>query len=166
MDTVLEESRQNTLKRRKLTRAMVLAEEAPSSQVVVLDTENPPHAVEKSPETAWESHWSRKARAKGKKQATPKEPSEEPGATVKKPKEKYITKESSKRKRDKEAKMDLLKEEGSGEEPGAILELQNENVVLKGENTALKKQLEDLTQQMLLNQHVANERIDKLLFKL
>ncbi|MCD7456309.1 hypothetical protein HAX54_031226 [Datura stramonium] len=70
----------------------------------------------------------------------------------------------------KEADLALLKakqsSQGIGGEPGAVLELQNTNVMLKAKNTALKKQLEDLTQQMLHDQCAANERIDKLLSEL
>ncbi|MCD9646587.1 hypothetical protein HAX54_036567 [Datura stramonium] len=55
--------------------------------------------------------------------------------------------------------------EKSGGEPGAMLDLQNENVALKDKNAAPRKQLKDLTQQMLRDQEAANERIDKLLSK-
>ncbi|MCE3051028.1 hypothetical protein HAX54_048781 [Datura stramonium] len=58
----------------------------------------------------------------------------------------------------KEAEIALLKMEKSGREPGAMLDLQNENA-------ALGKQLEDLTHKMLCDQHISNERIDKLLSK-
>ncbi|MCD7455116.1 hypothetical protein HAX54_027057 [Datura stramonium] len=43
----------------------------------------------------------------------------------------------------------LLRAEQTSGEPGAMLALQNENALLKDENTALKKQLEDLTQNQL-----------------
>ncbi|MCD7458031.1 hypothetical protein HAX54_036964 [Datura stramonium] len=79
INRVLEESCQNTLKRRRLTRAMVVDEEAPLSQFVVLDTETPPYAVEESPEIEKESRRSDKARAKRKQLALSEEPSVEPG---------------------------------------------------------------------------------------
>ncbi|MCD7469073.1 hypothetical protein HAX54_007715 [Datura stramonium] len=74
-----EESCQNTIKRSRLTRAMVLYDEALSTQLVELDTINPPQVVEDNPEARQESHYSSKARAKGKKLAILEEPSEEPG---------------------------------------------------------------------------------------
>ncbi|MCD9561091.1 hypothetical protein HAX54_020051 [Datura stramonium] len=62
---------------------------------------------------------------------------------------------------EEEANLGLMKVEQSSGEPGVMLELQDENALLKDENTALKKQLEDLTQQMLRDQNATNERIDK-----
>ncbi|MCD7472599.1 hypothetical protein HAX54_013876 [Datura stramonium] len=176
-------------KERRLTRDTVLDDEAPSSQLIELDTENPPQVVEDSPKTGGESHRSRKARAKGKQLAILKEPSEELGATVKKPTKKVVIEESSKDKgaarlieaqrrgteeidrltmlfTQKEADLALLKVEHKSGKPGAMLELKNENALLKDENIALKKQLKDLTQQMLCDQRATNERIDKLLSKL
>ncbi|MCD9646401.1 hypothetical protein HAX54_036210 [Datura stramonium] len=46
---------------------------------------------------------------------------------------------------------------GTSEEPGAMLALQNENALLRGENTTLKKQVEDLTKKLLHDQHATNE---------
>ncbi|MCD7452179.1 hypothetical protein HAX54_015368 [Datura stramonium] len=80
------------------------------------------------------------------------EPLGEPGAIAKRSKGKSVEEASSKDKRN--VGKDL------------VLELQNENALLKAENTALKKQLEDLTQQMLCDQHAANKRLSNLLSEL
>ncbi|MCD7473319.1 hypothetical protein HAX54_015101 [Datura stramonium] len=62
----------------------------------------------------------------------------------------------------KEADIALWKAEqaskGTMGEPGAMLELQNEKAQLKAENTALRKQVKDLIQQMFCDQHATNER--------
>lgn len=55
---------------------------------------------------------------------------------------------------------------GTAGDPGALKELELENARLKAETVALKKKVEDLTQQMFHDQRAANERIDKLLFML
>ncbi|MCD9640244.1 hypothetical protein HAX54_025430 [Datura stramonium] len=185
MDLVLKESHQNTLKRHRLTRAMVIDEEAPSYPIVVLDTETPPQAVEESPEIGKESHRSAKASTKGKQLAMSKEPLEVPGTVAKKSKRKNIISRSSKGnqivteeseialkelaaniRKQKEVEMALLNADRLGGEPGELLDLQKEDAALKSDNAALKKQLEYLTQQMLCDQRATNERIDKLLFKL
>ncbi|MCD7462871.1 hypothetical protein HAX54_049559 [Datura stramonium] len=114
---------------------MVLDEEVSSSQVMVLDIENPPQVVEVGSEAGWESRRRCKARAKGKHLIMSEEPEKGLGVTMKKPIHKSIITESSKEKR------------------------------LARENSTLKKQLEDLTQQMLLDQCAANEQIDKILSK-
>ncbi|MCD7470194.1 hypothetical protein HAX54_009874, partial [Datura stramonium] len=68
-------------------------------------------------------------------------------------------------KKEEEAEMVLLKAAQTSKEtigePGVVLDLQRENAQLKTENTALRKQLEDLMQQMLQDQRASNERIDK-----
>ncbi|MCE3051029.1 hypothetical protein HAX54_048782 [Datura stramonium] len=79
---VLEENHQNTLKRRRLNRSMVLEDDAPSSPIVVLDTENHPTLVEGSSEAWQESRRSCKARTRGKDPTGSEKILEEPGVTV------------------------------------------------------------------------------------
>ncbi|MCD7445915.1 hypothetical protein HAX54_024615 [Datura stramonium] len=62
----------------------------------------------------------------------------------------------------KDAEIVFLKAAQSSEVPGALLDLQEENALLKSDNAALRKQLEELTQQMICDQRAADERIDKL----
>ncbi|MCE5165764.1 hypothetical protein HAX54_012096 [Datura stramonium] len=66
----------------------------------------------------------------------------------------------------KYAEIAILKASQSSAVPGALLNLQEENAHLKSDNAALRKQLEELTQQMICDQRPANEWIDKLLAKL
>ncbi|MCD7455117.1 hypothetical protein HAX54_027058 [Datura stramonium] len=60
MDAILQESCRNTMKWCRLSRAVVLEDEALSTQLVELDTENPPRVVEESPKTRGEFHRSSK----------------------------------------------------------------------------------------------------------
>ncbi|MCD7465270.1 hypothetical protein HAX54_000946 [Datura stramonium] len=55
---------------------------------------------------------------------------------------------------------------GTTRDTSALKELQLENAQLKDKITTLREQVEDLKQQMLWDQWAANERIDKLLFKI
>ncbi|MCD9645300.1 hypothetical protein HAX54_034132 [Datura stramonium] len=138
MDDILQESHHKTMKRRRMLRV-----------------------VEETPEVRRESHRSSKVKAKEKKVVVP----EEPGATTKNLKGSLFLRIPR-----REAYLALLKAEhtisGTCGEPGAVLALQNENALLKDEDSSLKKQLEDMTQQMLYNQRAANERIEKLLSKI
>ncbi|MCE3050465.1 hypothetical protein HAX54_047282 [Datura stramonium] len=69
-----------------------------------------------------------------------------------------------------EAYLALLKAEqtttGTSWEPGAMLALQNKNALLREENCALKKHVEDLAQQLLCDLDAANARFDKLLSRI
>ncbi|MCD7465812.1 hypothetical protein HAX54_001980 [Datura stramonium] len=66
MDLILEESRQNNLKRCRVTKEMVIDEEDPYSPVVDLDAEVPPQTMKESPEIGKNSLRSAKIPTKGK----------------------------------------------------------------------------------------------------
>ncbi|MCD7451908.1 hypothetical protein HAX54_013987 [Datura stramonium] len=66
----------------------------------------------------------------------------------------------------KDDEIAVLKAAQSSEVPSALLDLQEENALLKSDNGALRKQMEELAQQMICDQRTANEWIDKLLAKL
>ncbi|MCD7464379.1 hypothetical protein HAX54_052607 [Datura stramonium] len=202
LDLILEESRQNTLKRRQVTRKTVLDKGVPSYPIVDLDTATPSQPTDESPNTEKKVHRSGGVSKKGKKLVVVEKPAEGPSAPVLRSKRKHFIAKSSKGKRtanaalggdvkeqvanikkqkcrgteeiecltmlvaQKDAEIVVLKASQSSAVPGALLDLQEENALLKSDNVALKKQLKELTQQMICDQHAANERIDKLLARL
>ncbi|MCD9646565.1 hypothetical protein HAX54_036501 [Datura stramonium] len=202
LDLILEESRQNTLKRRRVTRQTVLDEEAPYSPIVDLDFGTPSQPTEESPKTEKKAHCSGGVSKKGKKLVVVEKPTEGPGAPVLRSKRKHVIAKSSKGKHPSTAivgddvkawvanirkqkrwgteeierlimlvakkyvEIEVLKASQSSTVPGALLDLQEENARLKSANASLRKQLEELTQQMIRDQRATNERIDKLLAKL
>ncbi|MCE3217007.1 hypothetical protein HAX54_010006, partial [Datura stramonium] len=123
-----------------------------------IDAEDTSQTIEESLVVGKESRRRKKVKPKGKKVAMAEETIEGPGAAYQGSKEKTVMPQSSKAQ--KETDLALMKAEqasqGTGGEPGAVLELQNENAQLKAESTTLKKLLEDLTQQMLHDQRAAN----------
>ncbi|MCE3215981.1 hypothetical protein HAX54_004276 [Datura stramonium] len=185
LDLILEESRQNTLKRRQVTRQTVLDEESPSSPVVNLECGTPSQPTDESSKTEKKAHCGGGISEKGKKLAAVGKTVEGPSAPVVRSKRKHIIAKSSKGKRpvtvpvgddvkarvanirkQKDAEIVVLKASQSNTVPGALLDLQEENARLESVNASLKNQLEELTHQMICDQRAANERIDKLLAKL
>ncbi|MCE3050904.1 hypothetical protein HAX54_048398 [Datura stramonium] len=219
LDLILEEIRQNTLKRRRVTKKTVLDEEASSFPIVDLDYGTPSKSTDKSSKIEKKAHCGGGVSKKGKKPTVVEKSAEGPGAPVVRSKRKHVISKSSKGKRQllsqwgmmlrhglltsgnkrkggiggqstvssfieaqqrgteeiecltmlvsqKNAEIVVLKASQSSTVPGALLDLQEENAHLKSANASLKKQLEELTQQMICDQRAANERIDKLLAKL
>ncbi|MCD9560165.1 hypothetical protein HAX54_018650 [Datura stramonium] len=197
LDLILEESRQNTLKRRRVTRKTVLDKEVLSSPIVDLDTATTSQPTDESPNTEKKAHRSGGVSKKGKKLAVVEKPVEGPSAPVLRFQRKHFIAKSSKGKCTANAALGddvkervanirkqkrrgieeierltmlveiaVLKASQSSAVPGALLDLREENALLKSDNVALRKQLEELTQQMICDQRAANERIDKLLAKL
>ncbi|MCD9558456.1 hypothetical protein HAX54_015836 [Datura stramonium] len=180
LDLILEKSRQNTLKRCRVTRQTVLDEEAPSSPIVDLDSGTPSQPTNESSKTEKKAHYGGGVSKKGNKPAVVEKYAEGPGAPVVRSKRKHIITKSSKVQRrgteeiecltmlvaQKDAEITILKASQSSTVSGELLDLQEENARLKSVSASLKKQLEELTQQMICDQRAANERIDKLLAKL
>ncbi|MCE3052070.1 hypothetical protein HAX54_051501 [Datura stramonium] len=99
LDLILEESRQNTLKRRRVTRQTVLDEEVPSSPIVDLDTATPSQPTDKSSKTEKKAHCSGGVSKKGKKLVVVEKPAGGPSAPVLRSKRKHVIAKSSKGKR-------------------------------------------------------------------
>ncbi|MCD7460248.1 hypothetical protein HAX54_043148 [Datura stramonium] len=174
LDLILEESRQNTLKRRRVTRKTVLDEEVLSSPIVDLDTATPSQPTNESLETENKAHRSGGVSKKGKKLVVVEKPAEGPSSPVLRSKRKHVIAKSSKGKcianaevrDDVKERVSNIRKQKSSAVSGALLDLQEENARLKSDNAALRKQPEELTQQMICDQRASNERIDKLLAKL
>ncbi|MCD7453013.1 hypothetical protein HAX54_019270 [Datura stramonium] len=147
MDKILQSSHQNTLKKRRLLRTMVVEDEVPSFQLVELNAEDTSQTVEETPVVETESRRSNKVKSKGHKVVVAEELSEGLGAIDKRSKGKTIMDQSSKGLTlllaQKEADLALLKVEeatqGTSGKSDAMLDLQNKNAQLKDKNTALKK---------------------------
>ncbi|MCE3215782.1 hypothetical protein HAX54_003453 [Datura stramonium] len=177
LDLILEESRQNTLKRCRVTRQTVLDEESLSSPVVDLECGTPSQPTDESSKTEKKAHCGGGISKKGKKLTVVGKTAEGPSAPVVRSKRKHIIAKISKGKRPvtvpveddvkaRDAEIVVLKASQSSTVSGALLDLQEENARLKSVNASLKNQLEELTHQMICDQRAANERIDKLLAKL
>ncbi|MCD9643240.1 hypothetical protein HAX54_030538 [Datura stramonium] len=98
LDLILEESRQNTLKRCRVTRQTVLDEEVPSSPIVDLDTTTPSQPTDESSKTEKKVHYSGGVSKKGKKLAVVEKPAGGPSAPMLRSKRKHVIAKSSKGK--------------------------------------------------------------------
>ncbi|MCD7461600.1 hypothetical protein HAX54_046568 [Datura stramonium] len=99
LDLILEDSRQNTLKRRRVTRQTVLDEESPSSPIVDLDCGTPFQPTDESSKTEKKAHFGGGISKKGKKPSVVGKSTEGPGAPVVRSKRKHVIAKSSKGKR-------------------------------------------------------------------
>ncbi|MCD7449515.1 hypothetical protein HAX54_053107, partial [Datura stramonium] len=99
LDLILEESRQNTLKRRGVTRQTVLEEESPSSPVVDLECGTSSHPIDESSKAEKTTDCVGGISKKENKLAAIGKTAEGPGAPVVRSKRKYIIVKSSKGKR-------------------------------------------------------------------
>ncbi|MCD9646568.1 hypothetical protein HAX54_036504 [Datura stramonium] len=162
LDLILEESCQNNLKRRRVTRQTVLEEESSSSPVVDLECGTSSQPIDESSKTEKTARCGGGISKKEKKLAAIGKTAEGPGAPVVRSKRKHIVAKSSKGKRPVTAPV--------GDDVKALVAniriQKEENARLKSANASLKNQLEELTHQMICDQRAANERIDKLLAKL
>ncbi|MCD7462532.1 hypothetical protein HAX54_048717 [Datura stramonium] len=170
LDLILKESHQNTLKRRQVTKATVLDEKDQSSPIVYLDTEVPSQVMEESPKVEKKSLCSAKVSKKGKQLSVGENLLKDQSTVSSFTEAQHRGTEEIERLTmllaQKDAEIAVLKAAQSGEAPGALSDLQEENASLKSDNASLRKQLEDLTQQITRDQRAANERIDKLLSKM
>ncbi|MCE5165805.1 hypothetical protein HAX54_012356 [Datura stramonium] len=185
LDQILEESRQNTLKRRRVTRQTVLEEESLSSPVVDLECGTSSHSKYGSSKSEKPTYGGGGLSKKEKKLDAIGKTVEGPGAPVDVLKGSIFSPRAPKvnvqsqpqwemmsrhglltlgNKRG--AEIAILKASQSSAGPGALLDLQEENARLKSANASLKNQLEELTRQMICDQRATNERIDKLMAKL
>ncbi|MCE5167569.1 hypothetical protein HAX54_010857, partial [Datura stramonium] len=98
LDQILEESRQNTLKRRRVTRQTVLEEESPSSPVVDLECGTSSHSIDGSSKAEKMAHGGGEFSKKEKKLDAIGKTAEGPGAPVVRSKRKHIIAKSSKGK--------------------------------------------------------------------